>query len=226
MSASRVISSAGVAGGSGERILRYTLWERVVHWVAALTYIYNLLTGLAFWSPYMFWAAVIVGGGATARFWHPWIGLVFAVSVFCMHWMWRRDMATTEADRKWFRVMYLYVLNEDEKLPPVGRYNFGQKLLFWVMWYGSICLLLSGVVMWYSEAIPWSLRALRYLAVAVHVASAFATIAGFIIHVYMGTAMVRGGFTAIVNGEVSPRWAKMHHSLWYDEVVRGGPAKK
>jgi len=226
MSASRVVSSSSVTGGSNEGIVRYTLWERAVHWAAAVTYAYNLLTGFAFWSPYMFWAAVIVGGGATARFWHPWVGLAFTLALFCQHRMWRRDMATTEADRKWFRAMSFYITNEDEKLPPTGRFNFGQKLFFWAMWYGIIGLLLSGVVMWFNEAIPWSLRGLRYLAVAVHVIAAFVTIGGFIIHVYMSTALVRGSFSAMISGEASPQWARRHHGLWYEEAVRGGPAKK
>ena len=51
--------------GSEDRILRYTLAERVVHWVAGLSYIYLLITGLAFWSPYLFWLADLVGGGPT-----------------------------------------------------------------------------------------------------------------------------------------------------------------
>ena len=33
-----------------DRILRYTLGERVTHWIAGLSYIYLLITGLAFWS--------------------------------------------------------------------------------------------------------------------------------------------------------------------------------
>ena len=35
----------------------------------------------------------------------------------------------------------------------------------------------------------------------------------------MGTAVVRGGFTSIIRGEVSPAWAKLHHRLWYDRVT-------
>ena len=50
MSVSQVISSAH-GGDSSERILRYTLGERVNHWIGGLTYIYCLVTGLAFWSP-------------------------------------------------------------------------------------------------------------------------------------------------------------------------------
>jgi formate dehydrogenase subunit gamma len=207
-------------------ILRYSLGERIHHWLAALTYIYCLITGLAFWSPYLFWMATLVGGGPSARFWHPWFGLAFTVSVFWMYSAWRRDMLTTDADRSWWKSVQYYVRNEDENLPPIGRFNYGQKLFFWLMFYGVILLLLSGLALWFVEAIPWSLRWLRYLAIAVHVTAALATIGGFIIHVYMGTAMVRGGFTSIIRGEVSAAWARMHHRLWYEQVTKGSSERK
>jgi formate dehydrogenase subunit gamma len=118
VSNSHVISSEGTAGETGGRILRYTLSERVHHWLGAFTYCYCLITGLAFWSPYMFWLAVLVGGGPTARFWHPWLGLAFTLSMFWMYKMWRPDMLTTDADRRWSKAMKYYIENEDEKLPP------------------------------------------------------------------------------------------------------------
>lgn len=219
MSASQTVPSAPTAP-RGRAILRYTLNERVNHWIAGLTYIYCLITGLAFWSPYMFWLAALVGGAAAARFWHPWLGVVFSISVVVMYKIWRRDMRTTDADRAWWQTVPHYIRNEDQHLPPIGRFNYGQKMFFWLMFYGVILLLASGVGLWFVEAIPWSLRWLRYLAVAVHVAASLATIGGFIIHVYMGTAMVRGGFTSIIRGEVSPEWAKMHHRLWYEQVSK------
>jgi formate dehydrogenase subunit gamma len=219
MSTSQIISSAPAGQRGGGRILRYTLSERVHHWLAALTYIYCLITGLAFWSPYMFWLADLVGGGPTARFWHPWFGLAFTLSVFWMYKMWHGDMQTTPADLAWKKAMVHYIRNEDEELPPIGRFNYGQKLFFWLMFYGVILLVLSGFGLWFVESIPWSLRWLRYLAVTVHVAAALATIGGFIIHVYMGTAMVRGGFTSIIRGEVTTAWAKTHHRLWYGQVT-------
>ena len=94
------------------------------------------------------------------------------------------------------------------------------------MFYGVILLVLSGLVLWFTESIPWSLRWLRYLAIAVHIIVALATIGGFIIHVYMGTAMVRGGFNSIIRGEVPAAWAKMHHRLWYNQVAGESPIKK
>ncbi len=222
MSTSQALPRA-VAPRRRPAILRYTLNERINHWVAGLTYIYCLITGLAFWSPYMFWLAVLVGGGAAARFWHPWLGLVFTAAVAAMYAIWRQDMLTTNADRAWWKKVDYYIRNEDQNLPPIGRFNYGQKLFFWLMFYGVILLLLSGVGLWFVEGIAWNLRWLRYLAVAVHVSAALATIGGFIIHVYMGTAMVRGGFTSIIRGEVSPEWAKTHHRLWYEQVTKGSP---
>jgi formate dehydrogenase subunit gamma len=207
-------------------ILRYTLGERIHHWMGGLSYIYCLITGLAFWSPYLFWLAALVGGGAVARFWHPWLGLVYAASVFWMFKMWRRDMAATAADRAWWKSVQFYIRNEDQKLPPVGRFNFGQKLFFWGMFFGVTLLLLSGFGLWFVESIPWSMRWLRYLAVAVHVSVALITIGLFIIHVYMGTALERGSFTSIIRGEVSPEWAKTHHRLWYERVTGDTSAPK
>lgn len=207
-------------------ILRYTLAERVNHWIAAFAYMYCLITGLAFWSPYLFWLAVIVGGGPAARFWHPWAGLIFTASVFWMYVIWRRDMLTTDADRAWWKEVDYYIRNEDQNLPPIWRFNLGQKMFFWLMFWGAILLVLSGVALWFVEAIPWSMRWLRYLAIAVHVAIALATIGGFIIHVYMGTAMVRGGFTSIIRGEVSAAWARTHHYLWYQKVEKNPPLER
>jgi formate dehydrogenase subunit gamma len=179
-----------------------------------------LLTGLAFFSPNLYWLAMVLGGGPTSRYWHPIVGVVFVVVVFRMFAMWARDMRITDVDRRWAKAIPHYIRNEDEQLPPVGRFNFGQKYFFWVMLWAGILLLLSGLVLWFPEKIPWSLRWLRYTAILVHVSAALVSIGAFIIHVYMGTAMVRGGFTSIIRGEVSPAWAKAHHRLWYDEVTR------
>ena len=200
-------------------ILRYTLVERVMHWLAALVYAYVLLTGLAFYSPHLYWIATILGGAPTSRFWHPWLGVVFAATLAWMLRAWLADMRITREDRKWGEAIRHYIRNEDEGLPPIGRFNLGQKQFFWIMFYAAAVLLVSGIVLWFPEMIPWSLRGLRYAAILLHVASALVTIGLFIIHVYMGTAVVRGGFTSIIRGEVSPAWARTHHRLWYNRVT-------
>jgi formate dehydrogenase subunit gamma len=225
MSGRDVVTRPYTASQPSDRILRYTRAERLNHWIGALSYIYLLLTGLGFWSPYLFWMTALVGGGPTARFWHPWIGLVFTASVVVMQRHWRGDMRTADSDRSWWKAIDRYMRNEDESLPPVGRFNYGQKLWYWLIFYGVIFLLLSGIVLWFTESLPWSLRFLRYVAILAHVGAALLTIGGFFIHVYMSTALERGSFTSMMEGTVSRAWARTHHRLWYEEVT-GEPRPK
>lgn len=200
---------------SSRRIVRYNFQERLLHVVAALSYVYVLLTGLAFWTPWLYWIAIALGGGYVSRVLHPVIGLVFTAAVVWMYVIWRRDMRATPEDRAWRRAMVHYIRNEDAQVPPAGRFNYGQKTFFWVMVVGGAVLLLSGVVLWLVAATPWELRGLRYAAVLLHAVAALLTIGGFIVHVYMGVAVVPGGLSAILHGEVTEEWARHHHPLWF-----------
>jgi len=201
---------------SGDRIVRYTLGERVMHWLAGFTYLYLLAGGLAFFAPQLYWLAAILGGGPAARFWHPCLGVVFTIVMTWMHSTWRSDMRITDADRQWTRAVRSYVENRDDDVPPSDRFNAGQKQFYWVMAGGTILLLLSGMVMWFPEYAP---RALRPAAVVIHEVAALVTIGAFIIHVYMGLLMVPGGFKAMVEGHVSPQFAKTHHRLWFNRMT-------
>lgn len=197
-------------------IERYTFHERVCHWTTALAYVYCLSTGLAFYTPHLFWIAVALGGGPTSRFWHPIIGLGFVICALWMHAMWRRDMSITDADRKWMKDVKYYIENQEDRVPPQGRFNAGQKEFYWIMYYGAIALVLTGAAMWFPEYMPIWLRAPM---IVLHECAALATIGGFIIHVYMGVFMVPGGVRAICTGYVTRGWAKAHHLLWYRSVT-------
>jgi formate dehydrogenase subunit gamma len=217
-------------------VLRYTFTERLVHWAAALSYMYLALSGLAFWTPWMWWAAILLGGGPVTRAVHPWIGLFFTVSVIYMYRIWLTDMRITKTDLEWKKAIRAYVRNEEEEMhplqaergftpyAPVDRFNLGQKYLFWVMFWGGLTLLVTGFVLWFSDYLPGSLRFLRLISVFLHPVAFLVTFGGFIIHVYMGTAVVRGGFSSVIRGEVSESWARHHHPLWYDRIM--GAAKK
>src|ERR1700674_2201072 len=113
------VSRLSVGHQDQEKIVRYTFGERVNHWIGALSYIYLLITGLAFWSPYLYWLAAVVGGGTVARSWHPWFGLIFAASLFWTFKEWRGDMKIDDADRAWAKAIPDYIKNEDVKLPSV-----------------------------------------------------------------------------------------------------------
>jgi formate dehydrogenase subunit gamma len=202
----------------GEPIVRYSLVERAMHWVAGLSYLYVMATGLALFTPHLYWIAAVLGGGATVRYWHPWAGLVFSAAVVWMHRMWSDQMRTTADDRAWNRKVRSYIENRDDEMPPVGRFNPGQKQFYWVMLFAMILLLATGIVMWFPEYLPQHSGTLRSLVVILHEIAALVTIGAFIIHVYMGLFVVPGGFRAIVHGYVSRGWARTHHRLWYDRI--------
>jgi formate dehydrogenase subunit gamma len=201
------------------RLIRYRFSERLMHGVTAVSYVYLLLSGLAFWTPALYWIAVVLGGGYLTRLLHPWVGLVFAAAVSWMVVAWRADMRTTDADREWRRAMQHYIRNEDDRVPSAGRFNYGQKALFWVMAFGAVLLLLSGLALWWPEQLL-AAPAVRQGAVLVHALAALATIGAFIVHLYMGLAVVPGGIAAIVRGDVSESWARHHHALWAQDLAR------
>jgi formate dehydrogenase subunit gamma len=198
-------------------IQRYTFREKFCHWFTSLVYVYCLATGLAFYSPYLFWLAVVLGGGPTSRFWHPIVGLAFVGAQMWMHHLWSDEMNIGAGDREWLDKAKYYAENQDDKVPPQGKFNAGQKVFYWAMFYGAFLLLLSGLFMWFPEYISFDWRWFRPIVIFVHEGAALITIGAFIIHLYMGLFMVPGSVHAMVRGWVSKDWAKAHHRLWFHE---------
>jgi len=201
------------------RVLRYSLRERITHWVAAASYIYLLLTGLAFWSPWLFWIAILLGGAQVSRMLHPWAGLIFCAAMLRMYAMWAPQMKHIDVDAAWWKAVGYYSTNQDDKMPPAGRYNAGQKFLFWGFFWSAVALLLTGLVLWFPSLIPWNLRFLRYISILIHPAAALFTIGLFMIHLYMGVFAERGAFGSVIRGDVSIAFAKRYHPGWYKEIV-------
>jgi formate dehydrogenase subunit gamma len=209
-----------------DALQRYTFHERAMHWLNAATYTYCVATGMAFYTPHLFWLAVILGGGPTSRFWHPILGVCFFVAVVWMHVVWRRDMEITESDKRFLSRTEYYATNREELVPPQEKYNGGQKLYYWLMYYGSMLLLASGLFLWFPEYISFSLAWVRHLMIVLHEIAALITIGGFIIHVYMSIFLVPGSMTAMTQGFVSRAWARTHHRLWYIRIAGGDPITK
>ena len=204
-------------GMSDIRLDRFTVTERVVHWLVAFSFLYAALTGLAFWSPRLYWLAVVFGGGGTVRAWHPWGGLLFVAFFAVMFRNWRKQMRLDGDDRRWLRLAHRYAAHDFAALPEAGRFNAGQKSLFWIQAVFGILLVSSGLVLWWPALMP---RVLREVAVLIHPASAVVSIGGLIVHIYMGTAAVPESLRGMTQGWVTPGWAASHHPKWYKEIRR------
>jgi formate dehydrogenase beta subunit/formate dehydrogenase gamma subunit len=197
-------------------IVRYTLGERLLHWTVAGTFVYLALTGLGLFSPRLSWLLVVLGGGETARAWHPIIGCVFVAAVLVLLVRWLRDLKITPQDRVWLRRARDYLAGREEGVPPSGRFNAGQKLLFWIQATLGLVLLASGIPVWFPESFA---RSLRLAALFVHAAAGAAAILSLVPHLYM-VFSTAGSLRAMVEGKVSEEWARRHHGAWLDEKLR------
>jgi formate dehydrogenase subunit gamma len=202
-----------------DEVQRYNFAERAYHWINAIAYTYLMLTGLAIFTPLAYWLAYVLGGPATIRYWHPWIGLIYLATIFWMHRMWKRDMQKIPEDERWSKNLRAYAENRDELMPPQGRFNAGQKQFWWVMLYCTFILLITGIIMWIPEKMPRELHWVLPITVFIHSATALITIAAFIIHVYMSVWVTPGSMKAMVEGHVSTTWARTHHRLWFEKIT-------
>jgi len=206
-----------MSDSDGRNLLRYSAEVRTNHWLIALGFILAALSGLALFHPALFWFSNLFGGGPWTRILHPFIG-VFAALVFVLlaAAVWD-DNRMRPADWQWLRQWRDVVANREERLPEVGRYNGGQKLLFLVIVIGMAGLLLSGIVIWRAYFSLFFSVGLIRLASLVHAVCAFVLICAILIHIY-AALWVKGSVHAMIRGTVTPGWAWKHHRGWFRQI--------
>jgi formate dehydrogenase gamma subunit len=126
---------------------------RINHWITAGTMILLVLSGLALLLPVLFFLTGLFGGGQPTRAVHPWLGVVLVISfgvLFVQVW---RDNLWTPADLAWLRAVRYVLSNDEEHMPEVGRYNAGQKLVFWAMTVLILMLFVTGLIIWATDGV-------------------------------------------------------------------------
>lgn len=202
-------------------IQRYSANERTNHWLTALCFILLALSGLAMFHPAMSWLYALFGGGQWTRILHPFFGLVMFVSFMLLALRMRAHNRFESGDRQWLGQIGDVLANREDRLPRVGKYNAGQKLLFFTLVLCMIVLLLTGIVIWrqwFSGYFPIGL--IRFSAL-LHAFFAFVIITSIIVHIYAGL-WIKGSIGAMTRGFVTYGWARKHHRKWFEEEMRKG----
>jgi formate dehydrogenase subunit gamma len=201
-------------------VQRYNVNERVNHWVVAITFVLLALSGLALFHPAFFFLTNLFGGGTWSRILHPFIGVVMFVFFLMLAAKFWDQNRITSADREWKKHFGDILANKAKNLPEIGKYNIGQKYLFWVLVISIPVLLVSGFVIWQPYFAPgFSVGAAR-IASLLHALAAFIAIITIIVHIY-AAYWTKGSIRAMTRGTVTKAWARHHHPAWYKEVSKG-----
>ena len=200
-------------------VARYNLFERVLHWEVAITFIALMLSGMALAYPRLAWLSGLFGGGQTMRAAHPWIGIAFTVGIVAMLVIWGRGMLLDRSDRMWFRRLATYARTGHAGLD-TGRWNGGQKGYFWAALVFGIVLLLSGIPLWFPSIAGDGVREWSRL---IHHFAYLVMVGGFIIHVLLSVFLFPGTLAGMTTGRVTRGWAAWHHPRWFRETSHGKP---
>lgn len=204
------------------QVNRYSTGARINHWITAASLVLLAITGLSLFHPSLFFLTGLFGGGSVVRAIHPWIGVVLFfgfLGLFIRFWkanLWEKT------DNVWLGKARDVLTGHDENLPEVGKYNAGQKLVFWMMSILIIVLITSGVVIWDQYFYEYSTIDQKRVAVLAHAIAAVVAICVWIVHVY-AAIWVRGTISAMTRGQVTGGWAWRHHRRWLRELVTGAP---
>ena len=219
------------SGDAPIRVRRYSGNARIHHWINAISFVLLGVSGLSLWYPSLFFLAGLFGGGdvqsgaRTVSWLHPWIGVVFAISFLGLFLRFFTANLPARGDGEWLGKLRHVLAGRDEYLPEVGKYNAGQKFVFWSMSILVPLMFLSGLAAWPS-GLEWFQEQTGYrttsyqreLAILVHSVSAVLMIVIWIVHVY-AAIWVRGTISAMTRGSVTGGWGWRHHRKWLRKEV-------
>lgn len=200
-------------------LMRYRGFTRCNHWLTAVCMFALLLSGFAFFHPSLYGLTNLFGGGQVTRWIHPWIGVVLVLSFLGMFLqMWRLNLPNRD-DVVWSKKIGDVMQGKGENLPEIGKYNAGQKAVFWGMSISILLLIITGIMIW-EQYFPFLVSIpVRRIAVVVHAASALASFLLVLAHVY-AAIWTRGTIRAMTRGTVTGGWAFRHHRKWLRELAQ------
>ncbi|KQW20562.1 formate dehydrogenase [Afipia sp. Root123D2] len=204
-------------GRSGRTIVRFSGFERFVHWMTATCFIILAISGLniTFGRPLLL---PLIGFDAFsawsqwAKYAHNYLSFPFTIGVILIFLMWIGGNIPNKVDIKWLKEGGGMVGHEH---PPAYRFNAGQKAIYWIVVIGGGAVAITG----YQLMFPFyatNIEGMQFAQI-VHAVVGVLFVAVMLAHIYIGTIGMEGAFEAMGEGTVDLNWAKEHHSLWLEE---------
>lgn len=210
----------------GDKVLRFSVGERLSHWVHTISFFVLLFTGLGVYSATFQPAMAIVGGVQNAMVIHRIsavffvvvVGLLFFVGNTRYHWRWLKFVFKFEkADMQHVSSFPKEFFGGHGNYPAQEKFNGGEKINSLITIFGTIFITLSGIVMWFASSFPAGLVRWAY---PVHAAWMFLMTAAVIGHMYLGLLHPdsKAAMSGMLSGYVSKKFAREHHGRWYNRL--------
>jgi formate dehydrogenase subunit gamma len=207
------------AGRSGKKVLRFKAFERFSHWLTAVSFVILGLTGLNITFGKILLLPLV--GPETfsdisqmAKYLHNFVSFAFVAGLILIAVIFFKDNLLARVDVEWVKQGGGFI---ESKHAPAGRFNLGEKMVYWLSVGAGIAVSASGFVLlfpFYDTNI-----ADMQLAQAAHAIIAILFIALILAHIYIGTLGMEGAFEAMGTGEVDLNWAREHHDRWLAEKL-------
>lgn len=206
---------------TGREILRFTSWERILHWTTAGAFVVLAVSGIfMLFGRYVILPlmgyTVFASLTAIGKTLHNFAGPLFVVCTLLMLVTFIRDNFWRRYDWTWMRRIGDFLKGRHVS---AGKYNAGEKVWFW---FGVIALgaavSVSGLILDFPNFGQG--RQTMQLAHVLHATAAVLFIAMSLGHIYLGTVGLEGSYDAMRHGTVDETWAKEHHDIWYQQVAK------
>jgi formate dehydrogenase subunit gamma len=201
-------------GRSGKKILRFKAVERFSHWLTAVSFVVLGLTGLNITFGKILLLPLVGPDNFSdisraAKYVHNFTSFSFVAGLVLITLLFFRDNFFGKVDLEWLKQGGGFIKN---KHAPAGRFNLGEKLVYWLSVVAGVAVSVSGFLLlfpFYGTEI-----AEMQLTQGAHAVVAVLFVALILAHIYIGTLGMEGAFEAMGTGEVDLNWAREHHDRW------------
>lgn len=209
------------------RVRRYSGSARINHWIVAISFVLLMISGLSLFHPSLFFIGeTLFGGGQIMRWIHPWIGVALVIAFAGLFLRFFPANLPAFTDFVWLARIRQVLAGREEYLPEIGKYNAGQKFVFWGQAVLIAVLFVTGIGLW-DEKLPFFEQLTGYhptidqrrIAAVIHATAAIVAILIWVTHVY-AAIWVRGTIPAMTKGSVTGGWGWRHHRKWLRKQVK------
>ncbi len=201
-------------GLSGTMVHRFSDYERVLHWVLAIVFLFLAVTGLML----LFGRTLLIPVlghevfsvlASASKEGHNLFGPIFFVSLLLMLLRFAARNIYAKGDLTWL-LKGGGMLGKSHVTG--GFFNMGEKTWYWLVILIGLGISVSGLIL-VSPNLGQG-RTIMELSHVVHGIGAIILIAVSFGHIYLGTKGTEGTLESMKTGYVDIKWAEEHHDRW------------